>query len=336
MDLIYADANRVEIGVLQIYELDLAFGSSENDFELRVALSSHCCQAGYYIYIDRTEYGGIIDAVEVDTENNEVIYSGRTWHGILNSRIIEPASGDSHYIVNNDAQAALVTLIYQIGLSGLFYVPQMYAGCQISNYKMDRYITAYDGIRKMLGKYGAKLCLTYDASLASVVTDVVQSSDLFRHTEDCLSSDLLDFQVKRTISAGKTNHLVCLGSGEMADRMVVHLYADAAGNISQTQTITDLDEYEAVFDFPNAESEEDLIAYGTERFEELLQQDKLSVSFTDEADDIFDVGDIVGATESVTGISVTVPITKKIVNIKSGELSVSYQTDAEQAEVEYQ
>lgn len=335
MDLIYADANRVEIGVLQIYELDLAFGSDENDFELRVALSSHCCQAGYYIYIDRTEYGGIIDAVEVDTENNEVIYSGRTWHGILNSRIIEPASGDSHYIVNNDAQAALYSLIPQIGLDDLFYVTQMYADVTIRNYKMDRYVAAYDGIRKMFSKYGLRLSLYYDASLAAVVTDAVPIVDHTQRTQAFLSSDLLDFQIKRTISAGKTNHLVCLGSGELADRMVVHLYADAAGNISQTQTITDLDEYEAVFDFPNAESEEDLITYGTERFEELLQQDKLSVSFTDEADDNYEIGDIVGATENTTGISVAVPITKKIVSIKSGELSVSYQTDAEQAEIEY-
>ena len=34
MDLIYADENRIDLGVLQDYKFDLAYGESENDFEL--------------------------------------------------------------------------------------------------------------------------------------------------------------------------------------------------------------------------------------------------------------------------------------------------------------
>lgn len=329
MDLIYTDANRKDIGVLTGYDFDLAYGADENDFELRVAISSHCCQAGYYIYIDMTEYGGIIDAVEVDTENDEVIYTGRTWHGILNSRIIKPSAGDSHYIVNDDAQAALVSLISTLGLDDLFFVPHMYAGFTISGYKMDRYIGAYDGARKMLGKYGAKLYLYYSAAYSMVIAVVGLIRDDSKDGQETLCSDLMDFKVKEVACSGKVNHLVCLGSGELAERMVVHLYADAEGEISQTQTFTGLDEYEATFNYPNAESEEDLISYGTERFEELLQQNDLSVRFSDVADDVYDVGDIVSAVETVTGISIAVPINKKIVSIHDGIITVDYQADVE-------
>ena len=45
-----------------------------------------------------------------------------------------------------------------------------------------------------------------------------------------------------------------------------------------------------------------------------------------EAEYAFDVGDVVGAVDTVTGISVSVPITKKIVSIRNDYMSVSYET----------
>jgi hypothetical protein len=38
-----------------------------------------------------------------------------------------------------------------------------------------------------------------------------------------------------TLNNSGVNHLICLGSGELQNRIVVHLYVDADGNISQTQ-----------------------------------------------------------------------------------------------------
>ena len=83
MDLIYMNQDMVDIGVLQDFEMDLAFGANENNFECRVPSSMHCCEAGYYLYIEGTEYGGTVDTLEVVRETQEVIYYGRTWHGIL-------------------------------------------------------------------------------------------------------------------------------------------------------------------------------------------------------------------------------------------------------------
>ena len=51
----------------------------------------------------------------------------------------------------------------------------------------------------------------------------------------------------------------------------------------------------------------------------------MSVSLN-ETEYAFDVGDIVSAIDNVTGISVSVPISKKIVSIKNDYMSVSYET----------
>ena len=130
---------------------------------------------------------------------------------------------------------------------------------------------------------------------------------------------------ERPLTDFKTvNHLVCLGSGELENRTVVHLYADAVGNISQTKTFTGLDEYEAVFDYPSAESTEELIKSGTEELKALWSQNELSISFDPEAD-LYDVGDIVGAYDNITKIAVSAEIVKKIVTIQNGQTNISYE-----------
>lgn len=326
MDLIYTNQNREDIGVLQDFSLDLAFGSGENDFELTVSRENNVAQAGCYIYIQGTEYGGIIDAVKSDTGTAEVTYSGRTWHGILNSKILEPDSGQAYLTVSGDANTVLAALISRMGLGALFQALSASSGITVKSYQFDRYVSGYNGILKMLKSVGAKLRIVHNGT--NLVISAVPVTD---YTQDGVSDDQTALTVLKT--KNKVNHLICLGTGELADRMVIHLYADAAGNISRTQTFTGLEEYTAVYDYSSVESEDDLVAGGTERFRELLQQDQLDVNFP-ESDDIYSVGDIVGATDNVTGISIAVPVTKKIVKIEGDLVSVAIETNTESVSVQ--
>lgn len=319
MDLIYTSENREDIGVLLTYELDLSFGANENDFALKVSSRDHVCRAGDYICAYGTEYGGIIDAVTIDTASAEVTYTGRTWHGILNAKVLQPDAGQDYLIVSGDANAILAKLVTRCGLADLFSASTDPSGVTIEAYKMPRYASAYDGIRKMLKSVGAKLLMTYTAS--GVVLSAAPAVD---HTESGIDSDLIDFSAKET--RGKVNHLICLGGGELKDRTVLHLYADADGNISKTQTFFGVEEYAQTYDYGSAEDEADLEKYGRDRLKELRQQDSLSVSIGDTAS-LYDVGDTVGAYDSMTGLSVSVAIEQKIVTIKDGRAEVSYSTE---------
>ena len=73
MDLIYTDSSRKDLGVLQGYKLDEAFGKDENDFEITTDLINTRLQEDYFIYIEGTEYGGIIDSVAPDTSTNTIM-----------------------------------------------------------------------------------------------------------------------------------------------------------------------------------------------------------------------------------------------------------------------
>lgn len=320
MDLIYANSHGEDIGVIHDYDFDLAFGSDENDFELTISRNDHCCEAGYYIYIEGTEYGGVIDAITSDTAAEDVIYSGRTWHGILNSKILCPDAGEDYLTVSGDANTIIATLLSRMGLTALFRGVSAPAGIAINDYQFERYVAGYDGIRAMLKNANAKLLVTCKGNYVEL-----SAAPIVDYTQGGLDSDQLALVVKKTTN--KVNHLICLGSGELADRTAVHLYADAAGNVSQTQTSFGVAEYVAVYDYPNAKDEEELINGGTERLKELLQQDELSVD-VNEVSDPYDVGDIVGASDDVTGVAIAVPITKKIIRVQNGVVSVDLETDA--------
>lgn len=96
MDLIYMDERKRDIGVMKNFNLDLAYGEDENNFELTTVTGNNVCKSGFYIYAEGTDYGGIIDSIEVKTSSNSLSYKGRTWHGILGSKILEPDSGQNH------------------------------------------------------------------------------------------------------------------------------------------------------------------------------------------------------------------------------------------------
>lgn len=318
MDLIYMNAEREDVGVLPDYDFDLAFGVDENDFECKVAATAHCCAAGYYLYIENTEYGGIIDAIANDTASKEVTYSGRTWQGMLNSKVLAPDSGQAYLVVSGEANTVIASLLARMGLDDLFEAASEDSGITISAYQMNRYIGGYDGIIKMLKSVNAKLRFTFQGG--KVILSAVPRYDWSRDEE--FDSDLVDFQAKKNLRS--VNHLICLGSGELQDRTVIHLYADGQGNISQTPTFTGLDEYAAVYDYPNAESADDLMAGGLDKLKELWEPDALTIDFTGDSDS-YDIGDVVGARDNVTGLSVCAEIAKKIVKVNNGQITISYE-----------
>ena len=325
MDLIYATPEGVEQGVLINYELDLAFGRDENNFELTIPARDHCCSAGYFIYAEGTEYGGIIDSIKCDTERQEVTYSGRTWHGILASKVILPLQADgepyvqgvlvneslvNQYLrISGDANLCLAYLIERTGLEGLFAVSSSLSGGEISAYQFHRYTDL---------SAGAKLQIRFKDGKA--VLSAVAAVD-YSDTEE-FDSDLFDYTAVRHFNS--VNHLICLGSGELADRMVIHLYADADGNISQTQTFTGLDDITATYDYPNVESEDELVSKGREELRSLWEQSEIKINL-DENDASYEIGDIVGAYDNVTKLSSSAEVTKKIVSIQNGKIQIEYE-----------
>lgn len=479
MDLIHMNENKEDVGVLQDYTFDLAFGKDENDFECKIISSNHCCEKGFFLYYEGSEYGGIIDDIGGDTDTDEITYSGRTWHGILNKKVIEPLKetdssdiaiihydgknlidsnmtqgvirgigtyednsititrnvtsgatyffkdftnlsvgktytvsadfstngmgaylqasyvfidedgtlsfetislevkdgtegslaltftpikkseririsfllrnqnaesgielvftemqlevGDiktsytptksllnSYLMVSGEANEVLQYLIDRLGLSDLFRASVDDSGIFIKNYKMNRYISGYDGICKMLKEFGGKLHIIFKNGFVELsAKPVVDYSK-----DEQFDTDQIGFKFKK--KGNPINHVICLGKGELADREVIHIYADKDGNISDTQVFFGIDEVTDTYENANAESSEELRQGGIDKIKEAWNSDELNFDF-DSDEETYDIGDIVGAKEDVTGVEVSAEITKKIVSIKNNSTTISYE-----------
>lgn len=224
MDLIYADEKKKDIGVLTDYTFDLAYGKDENNFECCVYNDNHVCQKGYMLYIEGTEYGGIIDQVKVDTEAETITYCGRTWHGILAGKILEPDEGEDYLFLSGEANEVLANIIERIGLFDFFRASIENSGIEITDYPV-RYQDAYTVIRKMLSDATGKLKIRY-------LKDVVELSAVpfidYSQDEEWDSAQL-DFRIERNYRP--VNHLICLGSGDLKERHVIHLFTDENGGV---------------------------------------------------------------------------------------------------------
>lgn len=225
MDLIYATADRVDIGVLQGYELDLAYGESENDFELKTSLDNHVCREGYIIYIEGTDYGGIIDSVGPNTKTNVLSYKGRTWHGLLNSKVICPDRGHDYLIYNEqDAQEVLRDLIQRLDFADLFVVKEGDCGYEVNGYGF-RYEEAYTGICKMLADINCKLMMKWQGDKVLLWVELI--------SDYSLSEEFDDSQIGMNLQKNYNlpNHIIAMGQGDLKDRAVIHLFTNENGGV---------------------------------------------------------------------------------------------------------
>ena len=318
MDLIYMDDKKRDIGVMKNFTLDLAFGEDENNFELSTVMENNVCESGFYIYAEGTDYGGIIDQIKVNTSSNSLKYIGRTWHGILGSKILQPDDGQDYLILSGDANQVLAELIQRMNLGDLFVAPDAPSGLTVRNYKMNRYIDGYKGIVKMLQSVNGKLNITFRQGYATLTAKPLV--DYSKNEE--FDSSQISFEIKKNFKP--TNHVICLGAGDLAERTVIHLYADKDGNISHTKSFFGMDEVCEVYDRSNAESNEELENGGREVIEKSWNSDSVKINFTNSSS-VYDIGDIVGAKENVTGISIVQKIIKKIVTLKNERATISYK-----------
>ena len=314
MDLIVTDATGKPVASHASYTLDLAFGSGENDFDLQV--EDAALKAGSRIMIDGTEYGGIIDDTDVDVDGglSTVTWHGRDWHGVLASKIIEPDGNNDYLTLSGTIPVIMRTLVSRAGLQGLFTVTDESADHK-TTCQFDRYVDLYSGLVKMLRASGLKLRLRNDGDKVSM------SAMPVRTIGDSIDSDLIDFTAKQ--AAHPINHLICLGKGELKDRTVIHWYADANGTFSHTQTLKGLDERTATYELSNAEADE-LEDKGRQKFQELRNTSTIDVDIPDGID--ADVGDLVTGRDNNTGLVVTAEISKKIVKVSGGVLTVTYES----------
>lgn len=318
-EIIVADVSGVELRSMLFSYYDFEVGDFENSFEVIAQMDEwKSLPENARLYVPGTEYGGLYKITEVDSKNNQALAGGFTWRGMLQKRRIIPPSGQD-YAVDSGELNAIIGNRVAAAYPNIFAGSSETTGVSVSNYRYNRYCKLYDGLKEMLQSKGYKMRIRYDQELAKAVVDAVPIVDYSSQIE--YSSDM-NADYKMTLDYTGVNHLICLGSGELRNRTVVHLYVSKQGVISRTQTQFGEDEITDVYDYPGA-SESDLIQSGTDQLKRGANRNKFSINL--ESAKEVSVGDIVGSRDYVTGLTMTAPITTKIHKWEDGFTKTEYK-----------
>lgn len=318
--VIYTDIYGKEKGMLPWAEGDFTIGEN-NTFELKtspdIGIEQDC-----FLMIEGTEYGGIVDDVDIDTTTTYIKVSGRTWHGLLEESPICPDSGSDYYVVSGDLNTVLGQIIARQNLTSCMTADQQSSGSSVSDYQI-YYSDAYSAIREMLRSEGCKLSIAYSGSERKAVLSAVPRGE---YIDDGIDGDTVDFQIKRT---RPVNHLVGLGKGNLKDRKRADAYADANGNVSTTQTLFGVQHKGEIYELSSTEDDK----LQDEVIEKLKEyQSKLnSCALKDVDGSKYDIDDIVGGRSTKHGVSATTTIAQKIATISKDRLVIETKTKAEVA-----
>ena len=321
-DIIVAAPDGTELRCMLFSEYDFEVGDEENSFLVTIPRPEWESVANdSRIYIPGTEYGGLYKRLESDTKNNSVAVGGLTWRGMLQKKILCPSAGQD-YATDSGELNAIIGARVSAAFPGLFVGSSESTGITVS-YQYYRYVTLYDGLKALLKSVGYKMQIEYDQVLRKVVVSAVPIVDYSSEIE--YSSDMsADYSM--IIDRTGINHLICLGQGELKNRIVEHLYVDANGVISQTQTFFGENEIAETYDYAGA-TREDLIKSGADQLKGELNLNEFAIELESERE--VQIGDIVGSRDYITGYTVTAPITTKIVKFEDGFVKIEYKLSAD-------
>lgn len=308
-------------------DVDLDTGDS-NDFEVTVVASEWnpgTLGYGCRLYIPNTEYGGIIQDIESVTATGNVILRGDTWRGMLAYRIIEPPTGQNHLALSGELNDVIRELIGD-RFGGLFYVPEIDTGITVSNWQVDRYVTLYAALMKLVDAFGYRLNISYiqpeglEYGYVSIqAVPIIDYSDQQEYSmEGNIHVDIRDCR-------NGVNHLVCAGEGENQQRAVVHLYVQQDGSIGETQYYFGQDEKAEAYIYTSADVTQ-LKEDGTKRLKDLMNYKKCEMTVEDID---LELGDIVSGYDEITDTQVRKPVVRKILKVQNGSTTIDYKVEGE-------
>lgn len=322
MNFIIADKDRIDIGFIEnSVALDLDIGSTD-DFTLSVNLNGYDpnkYKSGNILYCIGTEYGGILDDPLISTGDNSIVFTGDTPRGMLKKKVIQPSKNSSYRLISGEANACLSELIDE-QFDSLFVVSDQNTGINIKNFQFDRYCSLYDGVIKMLKSVDCRLKIEF-LYIDNEVVIQLSSVPIVDYSSDIEFSQDSNFQFKILKVTNKYNYMIALGSGELADREVIFLHQNELGEISVVTEIPKGNDAKVyVYELSSTDSlKDDAIS----KFDEINSKDTYSMTIRDNLN--IEIGDIVGGRDYVTNTVIAQAVTKKIIKLNSGRLTISYE-----------
>lgn len=351
MELIYADVitynpylQLKEIGTVDdliSFEMlqSLSHDYEDNDFELQVHKETWLngfLKVGGWLYIPNTEWVGRIENIE--HVEGVVKLTGPTLRGIISRWAIIPPShfNSSHdpYVrfnldVSEVPEYLLATYTSENNVLSLRDAKRLF---EFKKEKLDkninfqfRYTQSLKALNQVALLTNTRLSILHSySSSTSFEISFANTSDYSEHIN--FNNDYEVGISSKILKSTAYNTVIGLGEGELANRQTITKYRLPNGNIVDTLNTSQKSTFEPkvfIYDYGSVESLEELEKGVTEKLLEFSEEKSVSINI-DPQEEIY-LGDIVGGTDDVTGLSIKERITEKRLVINSSGYQVEYK-----------
>lgn len=273
---------------------------------------------GHRLYIPNTEWGGIVTSIQHSTQKGTVTLSGTTWRGILHGIVVEPEAGEAYVeFTGIDANEA-IELALNNRYQSLIEVTSAVAGVNVTG--QWRYKTVAKCLNDTLGDFG--LCLKVIWS--NVDNKIILSAEPVNTMSDDVELSQ-DYGIDFTSNEGCSylfNRCIGLGKGELQNRTVVDVYY-SNGEFYSDQPVGWVadDERTLIYDYPSAETAEELWKGAKDRLEGYIPRKSITINQITTGITV-ELGDILGTRDRLTGMVGQSKVIRKILKITDGKTRI--------------
>lgn len=222
MVIVYTDKDWLDLGIVDCAQLDYDC-AGDKDFELTVETGGIGLEKHSLWYTIGTEYLGIVEGVEADSNEDTVTYTGTNTRGLLAKKVIETSQEVTSY--SGKASEIITGWLTACDCLTLFSCED--SDMEIPEYKMTAYTDVYTAITQMLKQVNAVATFT-------VGTDrkVHIGVDLRDDYSDRLTYQGIDtYTFKIAEGSNAYNHMICKSAEDSGKRYVLHLFTDENGGV---------------------------------------------------------------------------------------------------------
>lgn len=313
MDLIYTNSENVEQGVITNFVYDQEDATTSSDrctFEIDITAKNNVFEIGSYVYIPNTEIGGRIDSIQVDTGTQIVYAKGRTWRGLLATKLLYSETADE-YEITGKIDAIFSSLIANTFQMDVFNVLPISNAPQV-NLRVPNYSDLYYSITKALSTIDYKMVTTFNPITRKV--DIL-FKPIDKYTDlDSITSDMFQFKVQT--GAPRVNHAI-----GVSDTLVCHRYLQEDGTMGNTKFYVGNDEIVKMYEL-SADGITDLEQKTDDALLQEQSDDTLEVTALDLHADLLDE---FTAEDMLTNVRMTQNVTRKIVSINHDIAKYQYE-----------
>lgn len=248
-EIYYTDENKYDIGVLDTYHIQFDT-ADEKDFEMKTnepVIPTH----GLW-YIPNTEYGGYVDGFQTDSDDQTVLYEGRTWRGLLASHYVEFGTRATRLFTTGTGQPQfdldgtpknnitdVVNALLKETKDDLWFVcdeplVDESVSSELTSVEVEEGITVYDCIIAIGDSIGFSFLFEYVPKDKKIhITPILQQD----YTDYMQYSNIASLGFQIEINENVVNHVIIVSEDENKKRRVMHMFADASGDVRPYATV---------------------------------------------------------------------------------------------------